>query len=85
MKSKIETLYEDKLVEIRDDSLTLKNYYFPSMSPKRIPFDEIERIEIKQASFLTGKWRIHGTGDFQDMVPVRFFAPQKGQNIFHLL
>ena len=69
MKSKVETLYEDKLVEIREDSLTLKNYYFPSMSPKIVPFRDIERIDIKEASILTGKWRIQGTGDFRTWFP----------------
>ncbi len=75
-------MYEDKLVEIRGDSLTLKNYYFPSMSPKRIPFDEIERIEIKQASILTGKWRIQGTGDFRTWFPFDSSRPKRDKIFF---
>ena len=82
MKSKVETLYADKLVEIREDSLTLKNYYFPSMSPKRIPFDQIERIEIKQASILTGKWRIQGTGDFRTWFPFDFSRSKRDKIFF---
>jgi hypothetical protein len=69
MQDKSEILYEDKLIEIRGDSLILKSYYFPSMSPKRIQFTDIERIEIKQASILTGKWRIQGTGDLRTWFP----------------
>ena len=36
MGNETEIVYEDKLVEIRDDSLILKNHYFPSMLPKQI-------------------------------------------------
>ncbi len=69
MEDKTGIVYEDKLVEIREDSLILKNYYFPSMSPKQIFFRDIERIDIKAASLLTGKWRVQGTGDFRTWFP----------------
>ena len=58
MGSEAQLLYEDKLVVIKEDSLILKSYYFPSMSPKLI-----------LASLLTGKWRVHGTGDFRTWFP----------------
>ncbi len=69
MESNTGTLYEDKLIEIREDSLVLKNYYFPSMSPKHILFKDVERIEIKNASILSGRWRVQGTGDFRTWFP----------------
>jgi hypothetical protein len=64
-----EILYQDNLIEISNDSLTLKNYYFPSKSPKKIFFTEIKEIETKQPSFFSGKWRVHGTGDFRTWYP----------------
>lgn len=39
------------------------------MSPKQILFKDIERIEVKKASILTGKWRVQGTGDFRTWFP----------------
>ncbi len=83
MAGKSEILYEDKLVEIREDSLILKNYYFPSMSPKQIYFRDIERIEIKAASLLTGKWRIQGTGDLRTWFPFDF-SRSKREKIFFI-
>lgn len=63
-------LYQDSLIKIIEDSIILKNYYFPSMKEKRITFDSIERIEVKEPSIWTGKWRIHGTGNFRNWYPM---------------
>ena len=82
MTGKTDILYEDKLVEIRNDSLILKNYYFPSMSPKIVSFSDIERIEIKEASILTGKWRIQGTGDFRTWFPFDFSRSKRDKIFF---
>ena len=50
-------IYQDKLVEITNDSILLKNYYFPSQKPKEILFDSIKKVEVKLPSLATGKWR----------------------------
>ncbi len=63
-------LYEDSLIIITDDSITLKNYYFPSLKEKKIPFEAIERIETRKPTIWTGKWRIHGTGNFKTWFPL---------------
>ena len=65
-----EILYQDKLVEISNNSILLKNYYYPSLKPKEIVFSSIDSIKIKQPSIWTGKWRFHGTGDLRTWFPL---------------
>jgi len=62
-------LYQDSLVVIEEDGITLKNYYFPSMSSKKILFTDVENIKVYEPSILRGKWRIQGTGDFRTWYP----------------
>jgi hypothetical protein len=40
-------IYQDKLIEISNDSILLKNYYFPSQKQKVILFDSIKKVEVK--------------------------------------
>ena len=61
-------LYSDDLVEITDDSILFRNYYFPAGS-KRIMFSEIGNISARKPSLLHGKYRIHGTGDLRTWYP----------------
>lgn len=63
-------IYQDKLVEITNDSILLKNYYFPSQKPKEILFNSIEKVKVKLPTLATGKWRFQGTGDFHTWFPL---------------
>ncbi len=64
-----EILYQDSLMEIERNHITPKNYYFPSMSSKKILFTSVEKINVYKPSLLRGKWRIQGTGDFRTWYP----------------
>ena len=50
-------IYKDKLIEISNDFIILKDYYFP-FGPKRVPLEEIESITVEKPSLSAGKWRI---------------------------
>ena len=67
---KTDLIYQDKLVEISNDSILLKNYYFPSQKPKEVEFSSIDNVEAKEPSMRTGKWRFQGTGDFHTWFPL---------------
>ena len=54
-------MYNDSLVQITDDSLIIKDYYFPGIS-KQIPLDEIDSIKLFEPSLFTGQLRIWGMG-----------------------
>ena len=77
-------IYQDKLVEITNDSILLKNYYFPSQKPKKILFDSIKNVEVKLPTLATGKWRFQGTGDFHTWFPLDT-ARNKRDKIFFIL
>ncbi len=81
IEMKEEILYKDNLVEIRDDSIRPKNYYFPFGS-KNILFKDIEKIEIKEPTLINGKWRIWGTGNFLCWYPLDFSRPSRKEIFF---
>ncbi len=59
-----DVIYSDKLVEMTNESILFRAYYFP-FGQKRIPWSEIESFEVKQPTLLNGKYRLHGSGDFK--------------------
>lgn len=79
MKEK--TLYRDSLIEITNNSIILKHYYFPFGS-KKILFKEIGNIEVKEPTLINGKWRIWGTGNFFYWFPLDFSRPMRKKIFF---
>ena len=63
-----EILYSDKLVEITNDSILVKGYYYP-FGDKRVDFNNIESIIVQKPTLLSGKYRYYGTGDFRTWFP----------------
>jgi hypothetical protein len=63
-------IYKDSLLEIAGNKLILKNYYFPSMRPKEIEIGNIKKVEVKEPSVATGKYRFHGTGNILTWYPM---------------
>lgn len=61
-------IYADRLIQVTDKSILFKSYYFPFGS-KRIELSDIDHVEVKEPSLLSGKWRIHGSGDFRTWFP----------------
>ncbi len=51
----------DSLVQIIEDSLIVKHYYFSGIS-KQIPLNKIASIQALQPSLFTGQLRIWGMG-----------------------
>lgn len=69
-------LYADRLVEITDDAILFRVYYFP-WGAKIVPFSEIESIQPFALTFWNGKWRIWGTGDFRTWWPADWDRPRR--------
>lgn len=69
-------LYADRLVEITDDSILLRDYYFP-IGSKRVRSDQIEYIRARPLTLWTGAWRIWGTGDFITWFPADWNRPTR--------
>jgi hypothetical protein len=67
MKSNI--LYQDKLISLTENNIILYGYYFPFFKNKTILYTDIVKIEIKQPTLKTGKYRLWGSGDFRTWYP----------------
>ena len=63
-------LYTDGLIEIRNDSILFRNYYFPIPTAKTVKFDEIETIFMAEPTIINGKYRYWGSGDFIRWFPL---------------
>ena len=61
MKSRI--IYSDRLVEIAEHHINFQDYYFP-VGSKQVSSSDVDHIEAMKPTLPSGKWRIHGTGEF---------------------
>lgn len=64
-------------MKINDDSITLNKFYFPTLSQKVILFSDIDKIEVRKPTIWSGKWRIHGTGNFRTWYPYDSSRPKR--------
>jgi hypothetical protein len=69
-------LYSDSLLEISDEAILLRHYYFP-WGDRRVPFEQVESIEVFPLTFLSGRWRISGSGDFRTWWPADWNRPSR--------
>src|SRR5271169_448255 len=70
-------IYEDKLIEISNESILLKNYYFPLIGSKRVLFKKIKSVTAEKPSSSNGRFRICGTGNFVTWYPLDFARPSR--------
>ena len=63
-------LYSDKLIEIRDNEILFRNYYFPTFSAKTVKFLEIRKIVLEKPTLKKGKYKFWGTGNFAHWFPL---------------
>jgi hypothetical protein len=61
-------VYSDKLIKIDDDTILVRDYYYP-FGDKRVHFENIDSIVVKKPTLLSGKYRYYGTGDFHTWFP----------------
>ena len=63
------TLYSDSLVDVSEEEIVFHRYYFPSGKDRRLPWNQIERVQLHRLTTWGGKWRIWGTGDLRTWSP----------------
>ena len=70
--------YKDSLIEISQDNIIFKDYYFP-MGSKSVTLSQVEYVEAKKPTLCNGKWRLHGTGDllFRIWFPADYNRPNR--------
>jgi hypothetical protein len=58
-----EALYEDAGLLLDDEGITIRRYYFPLATAKRICYSAIQGIKTKPISWKSGKGRFWGASD----------------------
>jgi len=58
-----DVLYDDGGLQLDEDGLTIRRYYFPWAGPKRIPYAAIRHVIARPMGWLTGKGRGWGTAN----------------------
>lgn len=63
-------LYSVKLVDVDDEVIQLKKYYYPLANAKFIKFADILKIEKRKPTLSNGKWRYWGSGNLMTWFPL---------------
>lgn len=69
-------LYLDSLVEITEDTLCFRDYYFP-VGSKCVRLADIENITAETPNWLNGQFRIQGTSDLRTWFPRDWHRPSR--------
>jgi hypothetical protein len=54
-------LYRDRWITCTERHLVIRGYYFPTGTPKKIPYRDIRSVSLVQMRALSGKGRLWGT------------------------
>jgi hypothetical protein len=72
-----EALYDDGLVTLDEQGITLRWYYFPIPLSKRIAYSDIRDVQQQPMTLWTGKGRLWGSGDLRHWAPLDVHRPEK--------
>jgi hypothetical protein len=68
--------YKDKLIEVSDEAVTFRHYYFP-FGNRRVSFAQIERVHVGPPSGRAVSWRLFGTSDGRTWFPLDWKRPTR--------
>ena len=70
-------VYDDGMVQLDREALTLRRYHFPSGTSKVIPLRSIRSYEATPLGPVTHRFRIWGSSDFRRWLPLDLRRPLK--------
>jgi hypothetical protein len=70
-------LYDDGNLVLDDGGLTIRRYYFPLATEKRLPYSTIRSIDVQPMGPMSGSWRIWGSGSLGHWFPLDTGRPRK--------
>lgn len=76
-----DVLYSDSLVEITQDAICFKAYYFP-VGSKRVWFADIDHVTAEKPTLLNGRFRIQGSNDLRTWFPRDWHRPARPEIFF---
>jgi hypothetical protein len=69
--------YDDGRCVLDEDGLTLRRYYFPVVTSKRIPYSKIQKFDARPMGCFSGKGRGWGTSNPRYWLPLDMTRPRK--------
>jgi hypothetical protein len=69
--------YNDGLVQLDREALTLRRYHFPSGTSKVIPLRSIRGYKVKPLGLLMNRFRLWGSSDLKRWLPLDIGRPLK--------
>lgn len=73
--------YDDGLVQLDGEALTLRRYHFPSGTSKVIPVKSIRGYSAKPLGLLMNRFRLWGSPDLMRWLPLDIGRPLKSMLI----
>lgn len=68
-------IYDDGLVQLDREAITLRRYHFPDGTSKVIALDKIRGYKAESLGLFTQRFRIWGTSDFRRWLPLDVHRP----------
>ena len=69
--------YDDGLVQLDREAITLRRYHFPSGTAKIIPLRSIRGYKAEPLGLFNGRFRIWGSSDLRRWLPLDIWRPTK--------
>jgi hypothetical protein len=70
--------YDDGLVQLDREAITLRRYHFPSGTSKVIPLRSVRGFRTTALGVFTDRFRIWGSSDLRHWLPLDMRRPFKG-------
>jgi hypothetical protein len=67
--------YDDGLIQLDQEAITLRRYHFPSGTSKIIPLSSIRGYKAEPLGMLTQRFRIWGSSDLRRWLPLDMRRP----------
>jgi hypothetical protein len=68
-------IYDDGIVELDREAITLRRYHFPDGTSKVIALNKIRGYKAESLGLLTQRFNIWGTSDFRRWLPLDVHRP----------
>jgi hypothetical protein len=69
--------YDDGLVQLDHEAITLRRYHFPSGTSKIIPLSAVRGYHVEPLGMLIQRFRLWGSSDLQRWLPLDIHRPLK--------
>jgi hypothetical protein len=69
--------YDDGMVQLDRQAITLRRYHFPSGTSKVIPLSAIRGYRTESLGFVINRFRIWGSSDMRRWLPLDVWRPIK--------